>query len=86
MFRQYLGVEDGVFDNVINDYNGLVLKAKLAQTERPKVLVETERTMVCRRLIFLFGGNILVRVPAVPRGGRWLHNQPKPVRDGTLCR
>lgn len=35
-----------VFDNVINDYNGLVLKAKLAQTERPKVLVETEQSGV----------------------------------------
>ena len=35
-----------VFDNVINDYNDLVLKAKLAQTERPKVLVETEQSGV----------------------------------------
>lgn len=35
-----------VFDKVINDYNDLVLKAKLAQTERPKVLVETEQSGV----------------------------------------
>lgn len=31
-----------IFDNVINDYNNLVIKASLAQTPRPKVLVETE--------------------------------------------